>query len=109
MLSTEDLGRLGHAESVEVFRDLLWAEATALSIAKTFIDVPGSVSARMLHCKARPRMYASSSGAACLEKGARDSFPSRTSSFEERRHLMAMRPGDILGSSVNVFWGGCDE
>lgn len=45
-LSTEDLGRLGSTEAVQVFRGLLWAEATALSIAKNLIDVPGSITAR---------------------------------------------------------------
>jgi hypothetical protein len=55
-LSTEDMGRLGPAEAVQAFRELLWADATALSIAKTLIDVPVSVTARMLHCKTRPRV-----------------------------------------------------
>jgi len=55
-LSTEDLGWLAPAEAVQIFRELLWAEATALSIAKTLIDVPVSVSARMLHCKIRLRV-----------------------------------------------------
>ncbi len=45
-LSTEDLGRLDSTESVQVLRELLWAEATALSIAKNLIDVPGSITAR---------------------------------------------------------------
>ena len=45
-LSTEDLGRLGSTEAVDAFRELLWAEATALSIAKNLIDVPGSITAR---------------------------------------------------------------
>ncbi len=54
-LSTEDLGRLGSTEAVDAFRELLWTEATALSIAKNLSDVPVSVSARMLHCKTRPR------------------------------------------------------
>ena len=45
-LSAQDLGRLDSTESVDVFRDLLWAEATALSIAKNLIDVPGSITAR---------------------------------------------------------------
>jgi hypothetical protein len=51
-LSTEDMGRLGPAEAVQAFRELLWVEAIALSIAKTFIDVPG----RYLRvcCIARP-------------------------------------------------------
>ncbi len=45
-LSKEDLDRLGPQEAVSAFRELLWAEATALSIAKNLIDVPGSVHAR---------------------------------------------------------------
>ena len=57
-LSTEDLGWLAPAEAVQAFREILWAEATALSIAKTLIDVLGSVTARMLHCKTRPRVFA---------------------------------------------------
>ena len=56
MLSTEDLGWLDSAEAGQAFRDLLWVEATALSIAKNLIEVPGSVSARMLHCKTQPRV-----------------------------------------------------
>jgi len=55
-LYTGDLWQLGPAEAVQAFRELLWAEATTLSIAKTLIDVLGSVTARMLHCKIRPRV-----------------------------------------------------
>jgi hypothetical protein len=56
MPSTEDLGRLSPPEAVQVFRKLLWAKATALSIAKNLIEMPGSVAARMLHCKTRPHV-----------------------------------------------------
>jgi len=45
-LSTEELRRLDSTEAVQAFRELLWAEATALSIAKNLIDVPGSINAR---------------------------------------------------------------
>jgi hypothetical protein len=59
MLSTEDLGQLDSTEAVQVFRELLWAEATALLIAKNLIDVPDSLTARILHCKTRPRVLCS--------------------------------------------------
>ncbi|MCK4599376.1 hypothetical protein KAU37_06125 [Candidatus Bipolaricaulota bacterium] len=45
-LSREELRRLDSTEAVQAFRELLWAEATALSIAKNLIDVPGSINAR---------------------------------------------------------------
>ena len=41
MLSTEDLGRLDSTEAVQAFRELLWVEAIALSIAKNLIEMPG--------------------------------------------------------------------
>lgn len=61
-LSTEDLGRLGPSQAVQAFRELLRAEATALSIAKNLIDVLGSVTARMLHCRTRLRVLHANSG-----------------------------------------------
>jgi hypothetical protein len=39
------------------FCELLRAEATTLSVAKNLIDVLGSITARMLHCKTRPRVF----------------------------------------------------
>ena len=45
-LSTEDLAWLALTETVQAFRQLLWAGATARSIAKTVIDVLGSLTVR---------------------------------------------------------------
>ncbi len=45
-LSTEDLAWLAPTEAVQAFRQLLWAGATARSIAKTVIDVLGSLTVR---------------------------------------------------------------
>ena len=67
-LSTEDLGQLDSTEAVQAFREILWAKATALSIAKTLIDVLSSVTARMLHCKTRLRV---------CSLGTETRFPSR--------------------------------
>ena len=42
--------------SVQGFvRNILWAEDTTPSIAKTLIDVLGLVATRMFHCRTRPR------------------------------------------------------
>jgi len=71
-LSTEDLGRLDSTEAVQALRELLWAEATALSIGKNLIDVLGSVTARMLHCKTRPRMFPYVAAAEILTDAARE-------------------------------------
>ena len=45
-LSTEDVAWLALTETVQAFRQLLWAGATARSIAKTVIDVLGSLTVR---------------------------------------------------------------
>ena len=45
-LSKEDLSRLDSVGAVAAFRELLWAEATALSISKNLINIPGSITAR---------------------------------------------------------------
>ncbi|MCK4391804.1 hypothetical protein KAX17_02765 [Candidatus Bipolaricaulota bacterium] len=55
-LSTEGLGRLGSTEAVQTSRELMWAEAAALLIAKTLIDMLGLPTARMVHCKTQPRV-----------------------------------------------------
>lgn len=39
----EDLARLSPEEAVDFFRELLWAEATALGIGKNLIDVPSAI------------------------------------------------------------------
>jgi len=46
ILSTEELAWLAPTEAVQAFRQLLWAGATARLIAKTVIDVLGSVTVR---------------------------------------------------------------
>jgi len=50
-LLTEDLTWLAPTEVVQAFRQLLWAGATARSIAKTLIDLLGSLTVRMFHCR----------------------------------------------------------
>ena len=42
-VNTEHLGRLGPEEAVNFFRELIWAEATALGIGKNLINVPTAI------------------------------------------------------------------
>lgn len=42
-VTNEDLNRLSPSEAVDCFRELLWAEATALGIQKNLIDVPSAI------------------------------------------------------------------
>ena len=42
-VKAEDLARLSSQEAVELFRELLWAEATALGIGKHLISVPTAI------------------------------------------------------------------
>ena len=38
-----DLSQLGPEMAVEAFRELLWAEATTVGVAKSFINVPSAI------------------------------------------------------------------
>ena len=42
-VKNEDLERLSPAEAVDLFRELLWAEATALGLGKNLINVPTAI------------------------------------------------------------------
>ena len=39
----EDLGRLGASAAVDLLRELIWAEAVRIGLAKNFIDVPTAI------------------------------------------------------------------
>jgi hypothetical protein len=43
-VDNDDLNRLSPEEAVDVFRELLWAEATNIGIGKNFINVPSAIS-----------------------------------------------------------------
>ncbi len=42
-VKAEDLARLSPQEAVDFFREMLWAEATALGIGINLINVPGAI------------------------------------------------------------------
>ena len=42
-VTNEDLNRLNPSEAVDCFRELLWAEATALGMQKSLINVPSAI------------------------------------------------------------------
>src|SRR4051794_33601657 len=42
-VNTTDLARLNSEEAVNFFRELLWAEASAVGIAKSLINVPSAI------------------------------------------------------------------
>ena len=45
-VTKDDLKRLNPEEAVDVFRELLWAEATTLGIGKNLINVPSSITVK---------------------------------------------------------------
>jgi hypothetical protein len=68
-VKTEDLNRLSPDEAVELFRELLWAEATSLKISKDLINVPSAITVADGGIDAEVRDVQKSSGQGIIKQG----------------------------------------
>ncbi len=96
-VKNEDLGRLGSQKAVDFFRELVWAEATALGIGKNLINVPSAITVADGGIDAEVKNVDISGGQGLIKKGlTRYQIKSGEFSLRSDRHIK-----DILFKSVS--------
>src|SRR6266516_2714018 len=79
-----DLANLGSDLAVDIFRELLWAEATALGIGKHLINVPGAITVSDAGIDAEVRDIPSVRGQGIIKPGL-TSYQIKTGEYSLRK------------------------